>query len=594
MRLIRSVVCRVQLACPNLKPFLSILPSIDANHVDKAQGIDDPFRAVFSMTIRLTVQTPAPPIHKNIQFLRRGEVVCLSNVPPSRTLLEVLREDLHCTGTKEGCGEGDCGACTVVLGERDQNQSDKLRFRAVNSCIRLAHSIDGLALWTVEDIASETTACKPDILQAGASGLALPDCRRSGPHGGPGAHAVSDRGGRLHPAQQAMVNCHASQCGFCTPGFVMSLYALYQNHVCKGETITRALAQVALSGNLCRCTGYRPILDAAQAMESLPPARLDEASLLQKMAHIAPALVACEPNFSYQLPRTLKALLQARAAHPDAQLVAGCTDVGLWVTKRHLQFDKVLDLSQVGELRRVEYYPQHIAIGAAVPLSDAFDALVSDRPHLHAFATRFAGLPVRNSGTLGGNVANGSPIGDAMPLLIALGANVVLMNVQGHREFPLEQLYTGYRKNLMAPDEVLAWIKVPKSVVDENLQVYKISKRYDDDISAVCLGINLHLTNGTVTSASIGAGGVAATPVRAVQTEAALRGQPWTLATVQQAMAVLRAEFSPISDMRASSAYRVQVLGNLLKRYWLESQGLQQINLQSYRPGPTDPLAESV
>ena len=478
--------------------------------------------------------------------------MCLSNVPPSRTLLEVLREDLHCTGTKEGCGEGDCGACTAVLGEAVDGE---LTLKAVNSCIRLAHSIDGMALWAIEDIAAPN--------------------------------------GTLHPAQQAMVQAHGSQCGFCTPGFVMSLYAMYQNHVCKGETITRTMAQEALSGNLCRCTGYRPILDAAQAMGSLPPVQFDEASLLQQMEQLAHANAALEPDSSYKLPRTLKSLLQVRAAHPDAQLVAGCTDVGLWVTKQHLQFDKVLDITQVSELRRVERYPQHIAIGAAVPLSDAFEALVNDRPHLHAFANRFAGLSVRNSGTLGGNVANGSPIGDAMPMLIALGANVVLMSTRGHREFPLEQLYTGYRKNVMAPDEVLAWIKVPKPVDTENLQVYKISKRYDDDISAVCLAINLYISDGMVRKSSIGAGGVAATPTRATKTEAALLGQPWTLATVQQAMAVLRAEFSPISDMRASSAYRVQVLGNLLQRYWLESQGLQHINLQSYRPGQTDPLAEA-
>ena len=415
-----------------------------------------------------------------------------------------------------------------------------------------------------------------------------------------------------------MVQAHGSQCGFCTPGFVMSLYAMYQNHVCKGEPITRTLAQESLSGNLCRCTGYRPILDAAQAMGALPAVRIDEVELLLKMERIAPVFDATETDFSYKSPRTLKALLQARADHPDAQIVAGCTDVGLWVTKLHMQFGKVLDITQVSELRRVEHYPHHIAIGAAVPLSDSFGALVKDRPQLHAFAARFAGLSVRNSGTLGGNVANGSPIGDSMPLLIALGAHVVLMSSRGHREFPLEQLYTGYRKNVMAADEVLAWIKIPKlaaaaaintapgdpkevsatsggsaahKVADmgaEFLRVYKISKRYDDDISAICLAINLHITNGMVTRASIGAGGVAATPVRAVKTEAALLGQPWTLATVRQAMATLRTEFSPISDMRASSAYRVQVLGNLLQRYWLESQGMQHINLQSYRPDNKD------
>ena len=494
---------------------------------------------------------------KTIVFLRRGEQVALSNVPPDRTLLEVLREDLNACGTKEGCGEGDCGACTVVLGEAT---AQGMQYRAVNSCIRLAHSVDGLVLWTVEDLA------KGD--------------------------------GNLHPAQQAMVDCHGSQCGFCTPGFVMSLFGMYQNHLCKGRAtkgiansvISRELAQEELSGNLCRCTGYRPILDAAQRMGSYPVQRLDEAALLQKLEqlsahsrrHTADLVKKPEVNATYMAPTSLRELLALRAAHPTAQIVAGCTDVGLWVTKQHMRFDQLLDVTRVAQLRRVERYPHHIAIGAAVTLADAFAALVADRPQLKNFAARFAGLPVRNSGTLGGNVANGSPIGDSMPLLIALGANVVLMSQRGHREMPLERLYTGYRKNVMAPDEVLAWIKVPKATPSEFTRVYKISKRFDDDISAVCIALRLVLEGGKVARISIGAGGVAATPVRAVRTEAALLDQPWTQATVRSAIATLRTEFQPISDMRASAAYRSEVLGNLLQRFWLESQGVQQINLERF------------
>ncbi len=575
-----------------------------------------------SMAIRSDTQNTVKPI----RFIRRGEVVTLANVPPSRTLLEVLREDLACTGTKEGCGEGDCGACTVVLGEAE---GKTIRYRAINSCIRLAHSIDGLALWTVEDIAPTLVASRTTLPPEGALRLRPGEAGSAAPAGD--GKAVEPT---LHPAQQAMVDQHGSQCGFCTPGFVMSLFGMYQNHVCRGQPITRALAQEELSGNLCRCTGYRPILDAAQAMDKLPQVAVDEAGLLKKLNQLAHAPYRPGSNFSsdfsYKSPLTLAALLKARAAHPKAQLVAGCTDVGLWVTKQHQQFSQVLDVTKVQELRRIEDYPQHIAIGAAVTLADAYAALAKDRPQLHTFAARFAGLPVRNAGTLGGNVANGSPIGDSMPLLIALGANVVLMSerqgVIGHREMPLEQLYTGYRQTVIAPDEVLAWIKVPRpnsaspphphplpegegagteeekrqarhglapsplrgegggeGPPPELLRVYKISKRYDDDISAVCLALNLRIDKGIVTSASIGAGGVAATPVRAVKTEAALLGQAWTAETVQQAMTTLRAEFSPISDMRASATYRSTVLGNLLQRYWLESQGLQQINLESFR-----------
>jgi len=484
-----------------------------------------------------------------LRFIRRGEIVTVPNVPTTRTLLEVLREDLHCTGTKEGCNEGDCGACTVVVGEE---VNGRLQTKAVNSCIKMAHSLDGKALWTVEDIA--------------------------------------DDDGRLHPAQEAIVQCHGSQCGFCTPGFVMSLFGLYQQHAHAGQPITRADALHALSGNLCRCTGYRPILDAAQTMLGLPAVPVDEAKTLSKLKLLAQYPRAPEANLAYQSPTTLQGLLAARAQYPLAQIVAGCTDVGLWVNKMHMDFAQVLDVTQVAELKRVEQYPHHIAIGAAVTLTDAYAALVADRPQLAAFASRFAGLPVRNAGTLGGNVANGSPIGDSMPLLIALGANVVLMAQRGkggkakvvHRELPLEDLYTGYRKNVMAPDEVLAWIKMPKAVPAERSRVYKISKRFEDDISAVCLALNLHIVDGTVQHASIGVGGVAATPVRALKTQSALTGKPWTADTVMTAMAALRAEFSPISDMRASSAYRTEVLGNLLQRYWLESQGQSAINLESF------------
>jgi xanthine dehydrogenase small subunit len=287
-----------------------------------------------------------------LKFVRRGEIVTLHDVPPTRTLLEVLREDLHCTGTKEGCNEGDCGACTVVVGEAVNGE---LHTKAVNSCIKMAHSLHGKALWTVEDIAADD--------------------------------------GRLHPAQEAMVQCHGSQCGFCTPGFVMSLFDLYRQHAHAGTPIGRDDALHALSGNLCRCTGYRPILDAAQTMLGQPALPQDDARTLTQLARLADKVPAANPDANYLAPTSLPALLAARARHPLAQIVAGCTDVGLWVTKMHKNFARVLDITQVAELRRVEDYPHHIAIGAAVTLTDAFAALVADRPQLATFASRFAGLP---------------------------------------------------------------------------------------------------------------------------------------------------------------------------------------------------------
>jgi xanthine dehydrogenase small subunit len=483
---------------------------------------------------------------RTIRFIRRGEVVALGNVPPDRTLLEVLREDLGAPGTKEGCGEGDCGACTVVLGEAD---GDRIRYRAINACIRLAHSIDGLALWTVEDIANAD--------------------------------------GTLHPAQEAMVACHGSQCGFCTPGFVMSLFGMYMNHVLPGAAVTRELAQEELSGNLCRCTGYRPILDAAQTMHHWRADAIDEAGLLAQLATLRRPRAGGDPgresnDEAYLQPRSLGELLAQRERNPHAQLVAGCTDVGLWVTKMHKRFAQVLDVARVAELRRIEERAGALRIGAAVTLTDAYAALVADRPQLKAFANRFAGLPVRNSGTLGGNVANGSPIGDSMPLLIALGAKVVLAGTRGEREMAVEDFYTGYRKNVLAPDEVVAWIDVPRPQPGEFMRAYKVSKRFDDDISAVCLAIAMRVEQGKVAAISMGAGGVAATPARARTTESALLGREWAQATALEAADALRREFQPISDMRASGGYRSAVLGNLLQRFWLESQGTSRINLESF------------
>ncbi|EER59605.1 xanthine dehydrogenase, small subunit [Acidovorax delafieldii 2AN] len=560
-----------------------------------------------------------------LQFLRRGQPVALANVPPDRTLLQVLREDLACTGTKEGCGEGDCGACTVVLGEA---RGGKVHYSAVNSCIRLAHSVDGMALWTVEDLAEDpliqpvASAHQPSRADSGegarsaGTGMDTQAHEDSDGRGGEGPASPSGattppvRAAGLHPAQEAMVQCHGSQCGFCTPGFVMSLFGMYQNHVvpslaqagsaqpCQqpqgtglgstpcagpGQPITRELAQQELSGNLCRCTGYRPILDAAQRMGTLPPVAVDEAELLHKLELMAHNQQALEGSLAYMAPTTLPALLAARAAHPTAQIVAGCTDVGLWITKLHRQYAQVIDVTRAAELRQLQHSAHHITIGAAATLTEAFDALVQQWPQLRGFAARFAGLPVRNAGTLGGNVANGSPIGDSMPLLIALRAQVVLASVRGERAMALEDLYTGYRQNVMAPDELLVRIVVPRPGVSEALRAYKVSKRFDDDISAVCLAIHLDIEDNTVRRASIGAGGVAPTPARARRTEAALAGQPWNAATVALAAQALQAEFTPLSDMRASSTYRRTVLTGLLQRFWLESQGEEAVSVEHFR-----------
>lgn len=465
-----------------------------------------------------------------LDLIHRQRWHSLANVPPARTLLDILREELRATDTKEGCASGDCGACTVVLSRPDGSGS-----HTVNSCIRMAHSAHGLQVTTAKDLSAD---------------------------------------GQLHPVQQALIDHHGSQCGFCTPGFVMSLYDLYQR--ANGQPVTRAQAMEAISGNLCRCTGYRPILDAACAMHLYP--RPSPSKPLSRQPNTESGASSRNPlDPHYALPTSLPALLKLRAAHPQAQLMAGGTDAGLWVTQMHRRFDQVIDLTRVEELLRIEHYPHHLAIGAAVSLHNAFSAIAARRPNVAHFADRFAGRPVRQSGTLGGNIANGSPIGDSMPLLIALGAQVVLMAWRKgrvvSRHVPLEDFYLGYKRTALASDEVLCWIVLPHPQPGEWLGVYKISKRMEDDISAVCMAIRLHLRNDSVQSVRIGVGGVAATPARATQTEAALQAKPWHLNTVKQAQRTLADEFSPISDMRASSSYRRLVLSHLLQRAWLEQQG---------------------
>ena len=467
-----------------------------------------------------------------LRLIRRGSVVTCHGVAPDRTLLQLLREDLHCTAVKEGCASGDCGACTVTVAERTPEGA--LRYRAVNSCIRLAHSVDGQAVWTAEDIAAAD--------------------------------------GTLHPAQRALVECHGSQCGFCTPGFVMSLFTLHRQR--RGEAVTRDEALHALSGNLCRCTGYRPILDAAQTMHHWPEPAVDEAALLQKMellAQAAPAPAADLPQSFYLQPTTLAELLALRTAQPAALLAAGTTDVGLWITKQLQQRPQIIDVTRVAELRELQRTASALVIGAAVTLNDAFAALAAERPALAPFFDRFAGLPVRESGTLGGNVANGSPIGDSMPLLIALGATLRLASTRGERTLPIEDFYLAYRKTALAPDEVLVAITVPHPAPGEWLRVDKVSKRFEDDISAVCLAVALQVQDGRIASARIGAGGVAAVPARATKTEAVFAGQPCAEATFEQAAQSLMAEFQPLSDMRASADYRRTLLGNLLRRAWQDA-----------------------
>jgi xanthine dehydrogenase small subunit len=477
-----------------------------------------------------------------IRFYYRGTVQTVTDAQPTRTVLQHLREDLHCTGTKEGCAEGDCGACTVVVGEL---RDGKVELNTINSCIQFLPALDGKALFTVED-----------LKQADKS---------------------------LHPVQQAMVDCHGSQCGFCTPGFVMSLWSLYLRQDGKAEPPTRNEINDALSGNLCRCTGYRPIIEAAQRMCTLPQVTFDHQSLSTALSTLQRdrMLTYISHGQTFHAPRTLAELATVRAAHPAACILSGSTDVGLWVTKQMRDLGDIIYLGQVAELKVMTEQAGVLEIGAGVSLSDAYATVCRHYPaELSEMWQRFASLPIRNAGTLGGNVANGSPIGDSMPWLIALGAEIVLRGSAGQRVMPLENFYLDYQKKDLRPDEFVEALRIPLPRTNDPHRIcfrtYKLAKRFDQDISAVCAAFAITLEGAleseVVHDARIAFGGMAAIPKRAGKTEASLKGQVWNEATMTSAMMMLAQDYAPLSDMRASSEYRMKTAQNLLHRFWLETR----------------------
>lgn len=504
--------------------------------------------------------TPTP-----VRFFHRGAIVELDAVPPTRSVLDWLREDARCTGTKEGCNEGDCGACTVVIGELpgaaeagSPQVVRGLRLSTANACIRFLPTLHGKALFTVEDLKPLAERATPPA--------------EDPPHGGRAGLPV-----RLHPVQQAMVDCHASQCGFCTPGFVMSLFESYERHAQAGETPTRQTLADELSGNLCRCTGYRPILDAGQRMFELPAVALDTAPVIAALQALAatpppaPSGGAGEPGF--HAPRTVEALAALREAHPQATLLAGSTDVGLWVTKQFRPLQGLIYLGDVDALKTIEPLPDGgLRIGAGASLEAAWGALAQRHAALTELWLRFAGPPVRHAGTMGGNVANGSPIGDAPPVLMALGAVLLLRRGERQRRIALDAFYLDYMKNALEPGEFVEAIELPPPAAGLRVQAYKISKRFDCDISAVCAALAVTLDGERVEEVRLAFGGMAATVRRAAQAEAALRGRAWTQDAVADAQAALAGDFTPLSDMRASADYRARVAANLLQRFWLETR----------------------
>ena len=459
-----------------------------------------------------------------IAFLLNGTPVRVSGDTPTRSLLDFLRENQGLNGTKEGCNEGDCGACTVMV-------ADESGARALNACILFLPQLHGKSVRTVEGL--------------------------SGPNG------------QMHPVQNAMVDHHGSQCGFCTPGFCVSMAV--------GHLEGRTDHDNVLAGNLCRCTGYAPIIRAAKAAETapVPDWMTTDAAMLAASpilcAEISSGGAGGEAPPQAVSPRSADELAAWYAANPDATLIAGATDVGLWVTKQLRDIGKIAFLGQVADLQKIETQGSTLRIGAGVTVEALRHALAPLHPSLAEMLRRFASLQVRNAATIGGNIANGSPIGDGPPALIALGTTLHLRHGDKRRSMPLEDFFIEYRKQDRLPGEFVEAITIPTAA--PALRIYKLSKRFDQDISAVCGGFNLSIEGGRIRSARIAFGGMAGTPMRAAQTEAALVGQPWTPATIIAAKDAMAADFTPLSDMRASASYRLIAAQNMLTRYFHDIEG---------------------
>lgn len=450
-----------------------------------------------------------------IQFTFNNEPVSVEIEDPTRTLLDWLREERGLTGTKEGCNEGDCGACTVMV---SQYRDGEVVHNAINSCILFLPQAHGKAVHTVEGV--------------------------SGPSG------------QLHPVQEAMVRLHGSQCGFCTPGFIMSMVTAHANGVTGHND--------SLAGNLCRCTGYAPIVRAAEsAAAKPPPAWFKPKDCVQ---HNDLGSVLSKRMF---IPHNTEQLATWYLENPDAVLIGGATDVGLWVTKQLKELDKACFVGQVAELKGILVHDRYLKLGAAVTLDQFQNAIAKRHPSLAELIRRFGSVQVRNAATVGGNIANGSPIGDLPPALVALRSELTLRKGTKQRTIPLEEFFVEYGVQDRESGEFVESVQIP--IQTDHLRCYKLSKRFDQDISAVCGCFSIEVDNGTVSRARIAFGGMAATPRRAFTTEKFLSGSSWNRRTIDKACACLEEDFSPISDMRASERYRMVAAQNMLVRYFVEA-----------------------
>ncbi|WP_417683841.1 xanthine dehydrogenase small subunit [Roseibium sp.] len=484
-------------------------------------------------------------MRETIRFLKAGQIIELESVGPTETVLDYLRLRARQTGTKEGCGEGDCGACTVALGRLIDG---KLVYQPVNSCIQLLAMIDGAELVTVEDLAQD---------------------------------------GKLHPVQQSLAELNGSQCGFCTPGFVMSLFTLYH---AKGQARSRKAVTEWIAGNLCRCTGYRPIVDAAlqtcfdQADDSFSWRANETRDRLRELADSRDVFIGDGDRFIAS-PASIDGLAALYAQHPDATLVAGATDVGLWITKHLRDLPKVIWLGRIEGLNRVEETPSGVLVGATATYQAAEAAMARVSPDLGELWRRIGSKQVRASGTVGGNIANGSPIGDTPPALIALGTTLEIQKRGGSRTLDLEDFFIAYGKQDRAAGEFVTGLFVPRPAPNQIFRCYKISKRFDQDISSVMGAFLFTVVDGTITEARIAYGGMAGTPARAKGAETALIGARLdNPATWGAGMKALVSDYTPLSDMRASAEYRMETARALLAKALMESSGTSAETLRLRMP----------
>jgi len=472
-----------------------------------------------------------------LKFVWENKIHSISNIDPNETILNYVRLNLKKTGTKEGCAEGGCGACTVVLGDLKNNKID---YQAINSCIAFVPSLEGKQLILVEDLVSKN--------------------------------------GALHSVQEAMINYHGSQCGFCTPGFVMSLFAMYKNF----SSYNKENIQDSISGNLCRCTGYRPIVDAAKSLNNVN--RLDQfdknkkkiISLLKKIN--SENLIIQNRNKKYFSPKNINELKKTIKDNPNSIFLSGGTDLSLNVTKGRKDINNIISLNLIKELKFIKERNGNIEVGAATSLIEFELFIKKYYPDFNAILKRYGSVQIRNVATIAGNIATASPIGDTLPLLLSLDAKVVLQNISKKAVLPLKNFFVSYRKTKLKKGQFIHSIIIP--IFKKNIfKAYKISKRIDDDISSVCASFNLEINNKKIKNIKIAYGGMAPIPKRAINCEKTLINSSFSEESFEKAKKNLEKDFSPINDTRATKDYRMEVAKNLLMKCFIEIKKNKLIRL---------------